>query len=507
MSELDQFRNRGFDLLVIAGWVSLGALLLIGGAIGTANMALVLGIALVAVTIPTIAIVRRRRDAAARLSLGSLAAILPALGVYLWAGHPWQLDAHLYFFVSLAMLTLLCDWRPILFATVLIALHHLSLGLAAPQYVYDGDGHVMRTLIHAAAVGLQFAVLAYLTTRLRALMLRQEEARQRSDLAAAEAIEGRAAAEAAMAGARAADRRAADERARREAIEAAVQADRRADLLRLGSDFHATIDAVVDAVAHAATELEGSARQLQDLARRASRETIESAETAAQSSANAERLATRIADLSRSIATIASSVEHQASLSVDAHGTAQNGHAAVRHLTDRTDAISRFADSVHAIAARTNLLALNATIEAARAGEVGRGFAVVANEVKQLAGQASGATGEIRTLTGLVQTEAGSAHKAIEGIAGVVAHLAEAATEIRQAVDDQRGTASALEATAIDTAAGATQMADQIGNVVMVAHDTEELSGKVLAAASSLSANARELHSAASRFVANLEAA
>jgi methyl-accepting chemotaxis protein len=507
MNELEQFRNRGFDLLVAAGWVSLVALVLIGGALGTPNLPLVVAIALIALAPPTIARMRNRRGFAAQMSLGTLAALLPALGVYLWTGHPWQTDAHLYFFVALASLTVLCDWRPILFATVLVALHHLSLGLFVPQYVYDGDGHVVRTLIHAVAVLLQFAVLAYLTTRLRALMLRQDEARERSDAAAEEANRGRAAAEEAMAAARAADRRAADERARREAMERASEADRRAHLVRIGADFHATIDAVVESVASAAGEMEGSARRLQELARRASRETIESAETAAQSSINAERLATRIADLSSSIATIASSVEHQAALSADARGTAQGGHEAVRHLTDRTDAISRFADSVHAIAARTNLLALNATIEAARAGDVGRGFAVVANEVKQLAGQASGATGEIRSLTGLVQNEANTAHQAIEGIAGVVTHLAEAATAIRHAVDDQRSTASALEATAIDTAAGATQMADQIGNVVMVAHDTEQLSGQVLAAASSLSASARALHGAAARFVANLEAA
>ena len=50
---------------------------------------------------------------------------------------------------------------------------------------------------------------------------------------------------------------------------------------------------------------------------------------------------------------------------------------------------------INNITSQINLLALNATIESARAGEAGKGFAVVANEVKNLAGQAGGATEQI----------------------------------------------------------------------------------------------------------------
>src|SRR5512147_2738287 len=55
-------------------------------------------------------------------------------------GKPWQIDVHMYFFASLAMLVAFCDWRPILAATVTVALHHLILNFALPALVFPGGG-------------------------------------------------------------------------------------------------------------------------------------------------------------------------------------------------------------------------------------------------------------------------------------------------------------------------------------------------------------------------------
>ncbi|WP_066590358.1 methyl-accepting chemotaxis protein [Sphingomonas pruni] len=506
-ASLQTLRTAGLRILVVTAWACTATQALVGVLLQSPNTGLAIAISVLVNLAPTLVALRGRSDGTARLLMGTLAAIHPAIAVFLWQGNPIQMDIHLYFLVALAALMLLYDWRPIALASVLIAGHHLILDFVASDWAFYGQGTLVRVAIHAIAVAGECAVLTYVSERLRQLMIEQDKAREDSERAASDANDRKREIERALDTARAAEQLAATERAAREKAEASAAADRRRDMLDVAERFRASVAEVAGTVGTASGDLERLASALNDAARRASRETTETVAIATQSSEGAAVLAMRIAELTTSVTVIADAVDRQARLSGDARRSSASGHAAVRALTDQTQSIGGFAESIHDIASRTNLLALNATIEAARAGEVGRGFGVVAKEVKSLAGQAAGATGEIRMLAGAVENDAGVATGALERVSQMVADLAEAAQAIRQSIDDQRGTTAAIEETARETALGATLIAGQIASVAQVAENTELLSGRVAQAAAGLAATARDLNGATDQFVAQLGAA
>lgn len=83
--------------------------------------------------------------------------------------------------------------------------------------------------------------------------------------------------------------------------------------------------------------------------------------------------------------------------------------------TDKSaEKISSASDMIQSISDQTNLLALNAAIEAARAGEAGKGFAVVAEEIRNLAEQTVGFTGDIKVTITDLQEKTKKAVEAME---------------------------------------------------------------------------------------------
>ncbi len=506
-TDLQIFRARGIAIVAIAGWVCTLWLGVMGLWLDADGLVPVLVVAVLVNLAPTLMAVRGRHDSVARLVSGTPAAVYPALGVYLLQGHAWQMDAHMYFFVALAALVVLCDWRPIALAAGLIAVHHLVLETAAPGWVFTGSGNIGRVIIHAAAVGLQLAVLSYVTTRLRSLMIRQETARSESEALANEAIDSRNRMEEAITGMRAAEAREARERQHRLEIERELAARRAAEMLALAEAFQASVADIVDSVGSASTKLDGSARALNELAQVATRQTEASAAAATQSSQSAGRLSAQIHALTESVTSIATVAEQQVQLGTEARTASTQSHAAMIALVERTQTIGSFANSIQQIAAKTNLLALNATIEAARAGDAGNGFKVVASEVKQLAGQATGASSEIRALAGSAEQGAGVANDALGRIAMTIGHLATAADTIQAEVRHHHQTAASIERTADSTAAGIDIMADEMLGVARVAGETAGLSDMVARAATGLLDTARQLRAATDRFVIQLKAA
>lgn len=501
---LDHLRRRGYAVLVALAWAWTGSLFVVGGLLGSSDTGIAVALSALANVIPTWHLMQRQFGAEPRMAVGALAAVQPAIFTYLFRGHAWQMDTHMYFFVALAALTVLYDIRPLLVAAGLIALHHLAATLWAPEIAFFGVTSAMRIVVHVLAVVMQVGILSYLATRLTALTTAQEEAHQRSEERTQNAIEQRDAVNTALEAARSAEQRAADERRQRERVEQDSAAQRRADLDQLSAAFRASVAGIAGSVAAAAGRLEASARALNGAAAAASEQSGLIAEAAGDTSGAVEALAERVREISQSISAIVSAVEQQATLSDRTSGVSTSGAETARALATRSGSIAEFAGTIQGIAARTNLLALNATIEAARSGEAGRGFAVVANEVKLLAGHATQATGEIQKLAGTVGSDADAVSAVLAEIARMVGDLARATQGIRGEVASQRGATQAIETTTGQVATSVRRIAADFDRITDVTTRTAHLSEDVLASAATLVEVAAQLRAATESFVGQL---
>ena len=79
-----------------------------------------------------------------------------------FAGHPWQMDMHMLFFVVLAVVSTQNNVGAIITTAAVIAVHHLSFALMMLALVYPGSDltqYMGRTALHAGIVILETGVL------------------------------------------------------------------------------------------------------------------------------------------------------------------------------------------------------------------------------------------------------------------------------------------------------------------------------------------------------------
>lgn len=501
MHELNRLRIRGVLMLTMLGWTSTAFLMLLTLLFDYRNELLPVVLSAVINIVPTYYALRERYDAGAGAAFGIMAAVHPALLIFMLQGHPWQMEAHMFFFVGLASLTLVCDWRPIAVAVGATAVHHLLLSYVAPEWVFIGSGDFLRVMFHALAISMALGVLGPMMIHMGKLFTEQAEARAASESSATSA-------RAALEDVRLAKEEVEAEREKRIEFERRGMADaRRDELLALASAFESSVTKVVQSVGSAAEQLENAASNMSRFARDAGEQSANAAREAEGASQSAMRVSEGVTELSNSILSIAATANQQAELGVAAHGASQTGEEVIRALADQAANIEAFVGLIQGVASQTNMLALNATIEAARAGDAGLGFGVVAAEVKALANKTHEATGQINEIVSGISLGAAEADQVIGKVSRAMGELEQAAVKMRGSISDQGSVATLIEQSAVDSASGATQIAQRIGEVAKAAGEAVQISDEVQASAAGLTKIAHGLKSATEEFLSQLRAA
>lgn len=108
----------------------------------------------------------------------------------------------------------------------------------------------------------------------------------------------------------------------------------------------------------------------------------------------------------------------------------------INETNHSAEKISVASQMIQSISDQTNLLALNAAIEAARAGDAGRGFAVVAEEIRKLAEQSEGFTGEIKNVIDELKGKSENAVNLMFSAEEIMAHQNEEMNMTKTKFDD-----------------------------------------------------------------------
>ncbi|WP_052223328.1 methyl-accepting chemotaxis protein [Novosphingobium malaysiense] len=398
MNDLNELRRKGALVLIYVNWLCVAVIGLCAFFAGTGFMPV--AVAALITVVPTVQVARGGHDSHTRMAIGLALPLYPAILLWQWAGAHWMLDIHMIFFAAIAVLTIMADWRPILVAAGVTAVHHLTTNFAAPSIVFPNGSDFERVVFHAVVVVVETAVLIIIARNVETLVVEQAEAQEARQQIEAEAAQER-------------NRTAEQQNMVIEKIGTALASLARGDLsLRLAEAFPTSYEKLRHHFNSAASDLEsivrnvtGSARQIENGSSEIRSSTEDLALRTEQQAATLEDIATTLSHLNTKVQANAASAQDLQGNVARARQDALSGSSVVEtavkamgEIEQSADQISQIITMIDGIAFQTNLLALNAGVEAARAGEAGKGFAVVATEVRALAQRSADAANEIKAL-------------------------------------------------------------------------------------------------------------
>ena len=373
---LTEIRQDGDKLMTLVLWFLFLVTLMIAPWYDTWSEAIFIG--LPAAIVPSFIARVYQGKAVSRHAMAISFMVMSALMIHQSHG---MIEIHFGIFVFMSFLLYYRDWKPVVTAAVVTAVHHVVFfflqDMQAPIYLLpETNGLLWVIVIHAVFVVFEAIVLTIMSLRTEKEVIEAEQIFEKMNETSEQYL------------------------------------------------------IVLEETAEISAQLKEASSEITNSAISLSSVSNEQAANLEQSSAFVEEMAASIqqnSDNSRETKSMAASAATKAKET----GTS---------VMDAVEAMKEIAKNIviiEDISYKTNLLALNAAIEAARAGEHGRGFAIVADEVRKLAERSQVAAQEIGELASSSVDIANVAGESLVDMVPVIEKTSDLVAEISASSDEQ----------------------------------------------------------------------